>query len=64
MSWNDWPHARGTGGHMSWNTQYCAGVTGDHSANSAVKAFLDWLISFSKNQQNAESLPSKKSPPE
>lgn len=44
-------------------TWYCAGVTGDHSANSAVKIFLDWLIAVSKNQQNAAPLPFKNSSP-
>lgn len=24
MSWNDWPHARGTGGQVPWNTQMAA----------------------------------------
>ena len=29
MSWNDWPHVRGTGGQVPWNTQVATGRFGE-----------------------------------
>ena len=29
MSWNDWPHVRGTGGQVPWNTQIFTGTRQD-----------------------------------
>jgi len=37
-------------------TWYCAGVPGDHSTNSSVKVFLDWLISAGEGIPKADSV--------